>query len=71
MVQPRHRRPADGSIDFAFYRCAAQRRRRRMKRLVFRRCASAIVRAVRLVVAALAPRAGPRRKSAGGSAAPW
>jgi hypothetical protein len=65
-----NRRHADGSIDFAFYRCAALRRRRRMKQLVFRRCASAILRAVRVVVSALAPCASPRRKSANCSA-PW
>jgi hypothetical protein len=56
MVQPRYRRHADGSIDFASCRRDAVRLRRRMKRLVFRRCASAIVRSVGLVLSALAPR---------------
>jgi hypothetical protein len=65
MAQPRHRRHADGSMDVDFYRRGARRRQRRMKRLVFRRCAAAIVRAVRTVVSAFAwLRANPRRKSA-------
>jgi hypothetical protein len=56
MVPPRYRRHADGSIDFAFYRRGAVRLRRRTTRLMFRRCASAMVRSARVIVSALALR---------------
>jgi hypothetical protein len=47
------RRHSDGSIDMDFYRRRAMRGRRRTRRLVFKRSLSAIVQAIRAVVAAI------------------
>jgi hypothetical protein len=54
MIQSLHtRRHSDGSIDFDFYRRRATRRRRLVRRLVFRHYLFAIRQAVRAIIPAI------------------